>query len=158
MKLYCACKFIFCFFSSPYNVIFLSRHLFLCPLKNSHGIFRAGNEGPRFIVEMRQSNKILGKISMEKKMGRGKYGLWLLRSVFPLTSSWMWKSGFLFFLLSVFFFFTFLCIHIWIILLGSACLSDCVWGTSGHSGNFSRNLISGKSKVDYCHLKLLKRT
>lgn len=59
-------------FFLSYNVIFLLTHLCSSPHINSHSVLRAGNEGPRSILEKRQSNKILGKEKHGKKDGKRK--------------------------------------------------------------------------------------
>lgn len=145
LKLYCTYYFVFHFSSSPYNVIFLLKHLVLIPFRNS----------PRFILGRRQSDKNPWKRKAWKKREEESMGLKLLRNGFRLLvhDCENLDSIFSFFL----YVFYILHINIQMVLLGSVCLSDCVWKTAEHFGKFSRNPILGRPKVNCCCFKLLKK-
>jgi hypothetical protein len=92
VEIHCTYNFVFCFSSCPYNIIFLCKHLFLSPVTNSHRISRSGNKSFWFILEKRQSDKILGK-EKHRKTDLKRDWRAITKKCLPFAPSWMWKSG-----------------------------------------------------------------
>ena len=86
--------------SHPGAPIFLLKHLFSNSLINSHSVFKAGNEGPTFILEKRQVIKSLEKQG-KKRWGEESVGLPLPRNGFPLLVHGCESLDFIFPVLSI---------------------------------------------------------